>query len=64
MPFKSRWGPHRSALISCASSLCQERLNQVEAKLAEVREGKAMEYLNPLAELQENMRIHTQVAGK
>ncbi|ELU01106.1 hypothetical protein CAPTEDRAFT_94286 [Capitella teleta] len=43
--------------------LCKERLGQVEAKLSEVRAEKALEYLEPLAELQENMRIHTQVAG-
>ena len=36
---------------------------QVEEKLEEVRAGRAIEYLNPLAELQEDMRIRTQVAG-
>jgi breast cancer metastasis-suppressor 1-like protein len=40
-----------------------ERFAQVEAKLEEVKAGKALEYLNPLAQLQENMRIRTQVAG-
>lgn len=43
--------------------LYKERLAQVEAKLEEVRAGKAGEYLNPLTELQENMKIRTQVAG-
>ena len=43
--------------------LCRERLAQVEAKLQEVKAGRAPEYLNPLAQLQENMRIRTQVAG-
>ena len=37
---------------------------QVNEKLEEVRAGKAIEYLSPLAELQENMRIRTEVAGK
>ena len=36
----------------------------MEDKLEEVRAGKAGEYLNPLTELQENMKIRTQVAGK
>ena len=44
--------------------LYKERLAQVEDKLEEVRAGKAGEYLNPLTELQENMKIRTQVAGK
>ena len=43
--------------------LYKERLAQVEDKLEEVRAGKAGEYLNPLTELQENMKIRTQVAG-
>ncbi len=43
--------------------LYKERLAQVELKLEEVRAGKAHEYLNPLTELQENMKIRTQVAG-
>jgi len=29
-----------------------------------VKTGRAPEYLNPLAQLQESMRIRTQVAGK
>ena len=35
----------------------------MEAKLKEVIAGKAAEYLNPLAQLQENMRIRTEVSG-
>ena len=31
--------------------------------MIELKAGKAPEYLNPLAELQENMRISTEVAG-
>ncbi|XP_038643396.1 breast cancer metastasis-suppressor 1 homolog [Scyliorhinus canicula] len=43
--------------------LYQERLSQVEAKLDEVIAGKATEYLEPLAVLQKNMKIRTEVAG-
>jgi len=39
-----------------------ERLNQVEAKLEEVRAEKAMEYLQPLEELEENKRTRNEVA--
>lgn len=44
--------------------LYKERLSQVDAKLQEVIAGKASEYLDPLANLQENMQIRTKVAGK
>ncbi|KAI1895340.1 hypothetical protein AGOR_G00105290 [Albula goreensis] len=43
--------------------LYKERLSQVDAKLQEVIAGKAPEYLEPLANLQENMQIRTKVAG-
>ncbi|XP_052009495.1 breast cancer metastasis-suppressor 1-like protein-A [Xyrauchen texanus] len=43
--------------------LYKERLNQVDAKLQEVISGKAPEYLEPLATLQENIQIRTKVAG-
>ncbi|OWF53358.1 breast cancer metastasis-suppressor 1-like protein-A [Mizuhopecten yessoensis] len=43
--------------------LYKERMGQYEAKLEEVKAGKAIEYLNPLAELQDNMRIRIQVSG-
>uniref|UniRef100_A0A6Q2YK43 BRMS1 like transcriptional repressor b n=1 Tax=Esox lucius TaxID=8010 RepID=A0A6Q2YK43_ESOLU len=43
--------------------LYKERLSQVDAKLQEVIAGKATEYLDPLANLQENMQIRTKVAG-
>lgn len=39
-------------------------MSQVDAKLQEVMAGKAPEYLEPLATLQENMQIRTKVAGK
>ena len=45
------------------SRLYKERISQIEQKLIELKAGKAPEYLNPLAELQENMRISTEVAG-
>ncbi|XP_063039841.1 breast cancer metastasis-suppressor 1-like protein-A isoform X1 [Engraulis encrasicolus] len=43
--------------------LYKERLSQVDAKLQEVLSGKASEYLEPLAALQENMQIRIKVAG-
>ncbi|CAH2325002.1 breast cancer metastasis-suppressor 1 [Pelobates cultripes] len=43
--------------------LFKERLNQLKAKLEEVTSGKAMEYINPLADLQKNMKIRIEVAG-
>ncbi|XP_016395157.1 breast cancer metastasis-suppressor 1-like protein-A isoform X2 [Sinocyclocheilus rhinocerous] len=43
--------------------LYKERLSQVDAKLQEVMSGKALEYLEPLANLQENMQIRTKIAG-
>ena len=39
-------------------------MGQVDLKLEEVRAGRALEYLNPLSQLQENMRMRTEVAGK
>ncbi|KAK2193250.1 hypothetical protein NP493_16g05040 [Ridgeia piscesae] len=43
--------------------LYQERLQQIDAKLEEVKEGRAVEYLSPLAQLEENMSIYTEVAA-
>ncbi|KAM4611717.1 breast cancer metastasis-suppressor 1 [Polymixia lowei] len=43
--------------------LFRERLNQVKVKLEEVLTGKAGEYREPLATLQSNMQLRTQVAG-
>lgn len=43
--------------------LYQERITQVDAKLGEVRLGRAHEYLQPLEQLQENLRIRNEVAG-
>ncbi|XP_073461335.1 breast cancer metastasis-suppressor 1 isoform X2 [Lithobates pipiens] len=43
--------------------LFKERLNQLKAKLEEVSSGRAMEYINPLADLQKNMKIRIEVAG-
>lgn len=44
--------------------LYKERLSQVDIKLQEVMAGCAQEYLEPLANLQENMQIRTKVAGQ
>ncbi|XP_025032373.1 breast cancer metastasis-suppressor 1, partial [Python bivittatus] len=43
--------------------LFKERLNQVKAKLEDVMSGKAVEYLDPLAVLQNHMQIRMEVAG-
>ncbi|XP_030626754.1 breast cancer metastasis-suppressor 1-like protein-A [Chanos chanos] len=43
--------------------LYKERLSQVDIKLQEVMAGSAQEYLEPLANLQENMQIRTKVAS-
>lgn len=53
-----------SNMCICLIRLYKERLNQVDAKLQEVMSGKAPEYLEPLATLQENMQIRTKVAGQ
>lgn len=45
------------------SRLYFERAHQIEAKLEEVRAGRAPEYLQPLEDLQDNMRIRIEVAG-
>lgn len=39
-------------------------MQQIDTKLEEVKEGEAIEYLNPLAQLKENMSIYTEVAGR
>ena len=41
-----------------------ERLKNVEDKIEEVKTGKAKEYLSALEQLQENMRVRIEVAGK
>lgn len=43
--------------------LYRERMNQVELQLSEVKSGKSSDYLGPLQDLQDNMRIRTEVAG-
>ncbi|KAL3266671.1 hypothetical protein HHI36_010833 [Cryptolaemus montrouzieri] len=43
--------------------LYRERLSQVENQLTEVKAGRSPDYMNPLEDLQENMRIRIEVAG-
>ncbi|KAF2884107.1 hypothetical protein ILUMI_22075 [Ignelater luminosus] len=43
--------------------LYRERIAQVDNQLYEVKGGRSQEYLGPLQELQENMRIRIEVAG-
>lgn len=56
--------PHWSRSLYAFIRLYKERLSQVDAKLQEVMSGKAPEYLEPLATLQENMQVRTKVAGQ
>uniref|UniRef100_A0AAY5JZP3 BRMS1 transcriptional repressor and anoikis regulator n=1 Tax=Esox lucius TaxID=8010 RepID=A0AAY5JZP3_ESOLU len=49
--------------LELKDQLFHERLNQVKVKLDEVLTGKAGEYREPLATLQRNMTLRTQVAG-
>ncbi|XP_026124489.1 breast cancer metastasis-suppressor 1 isoform X1 [Carassius auratus] len=49
--------------LELKDKLFQERLNQVKMKLDEVLTGKAGEYREPLATLQQNLQQRTQVAG-
>ncbi|XP_051756556.1 breast cancer metastasis-suppressor 1 isoform X2 [Ctenopharyngodon idella] len=49
--------------LELKDKLFQERLNQVKMKLEEVLTGKAAEYREPLATLQQNLQQRTQVAG-
>ncbi|XP_032518209.1 breast cancer metastasis-suppressor 1-like protein [Danaus plexippus] len=43
--------------------LFNERMKHVEYQLSEVRVGRSQEYLIPLAQLQENMKVRMEVAG-
>lgn len=46
-----------------ASRLYRERITQIEAKLNEVRAGQAPDYLQPLEELQFNMKNRMEVGA-
>jgi len=48
--------------LALKEQLYYERLSQVERKLNEVKAGQAIEYLQPLEELEENMKTRTEVA--
>lgn len=45
------------------TQLYRERLSQAERKLEEIRAGISEDYLQPLGDLKEHMRIRTEVAG-
>lgn len=49
--------------LALREQLYYERLSRVEEKLNGVRSGKSPDYLQPLEELQENLRNRTEVAG-
>lgn len=48
---------------SIRNQLYKERINQAEKKLEEVKAETAEDYLQPLEELKDNMRIRIEVAG-
>ncbi|XP_017775620.1 PREDICTED: breast cancer metastasis-suppressor 1-like protein [Nicrophorus vespilloides] len=43
--------------------LYKERIAQIDHQLSEIKSERSQEYLVPLSELKENMRIRTEVAG-
>lgn len=43
--------------------LYQERIKQIDSNLAEVRNGRSQEYLEPLKQLNDNMQNRIEVAG-
>lgn len=45
------------------NQLYKERINQADKKLEEVKAETAEDYLQPLEELKDNLRIRTEVAG-
>lgn len=49
--------------VNLREQLYQARRERVMSKLDEVKSGKAPEYLQPLEDLQDQMRIRTEVAG-
>lgn len=49
--------------LNIREQLYKERLHQIEVKLEEVAAGRAIEYLEPLRQLQEQMQIRAQVSG-
>lgn len=49
-------------MYSLSTRLYRERITQIETKLAEVRAGRAPEYLQPLEELQINMKNRMEVS--
>lgn len=49
--------------VALREQLYYERLQRVDEKLKGVMSGKSPDYLQPLEELEQNMRIRTEVAG-
>ncbi|RWS29047.1 breast cancer metastasis-suppressor 1-like protein-A [Leptotrombidium deliense] len=61
--FFSEMADLEKQFLALKEQLYAERLTQIDKKLEEVKAGRAQEYLQPLEELQENMRVRTEVAG-
>ncbi|KAL5008267.1 hypothetical protein ScPMuIL_013848 [Solemya velum] len=49
--------------VELKEQLYRERIQQVDSKLDEVKAGRAKEFLNPLAQLKQEMMVRIQVAG-
>lgn len=47
----------------CFHRIINERISQIDLKLAEVKCEEASEYLQPLAELEDHMRVRSEVAS-
>ena len=54
---------HYFKILLPRTRLYRERITQIEAKLEEVRSGKAHEYLQPLEELELSRKNRTEVAS-
>ena len=50
-------------MLCALHRLYKEKITQVIEKLKEVESGVASEYLNPVAQLEDNRRIRITVAG-
>ena len=49
--------------LALREQLYYERLNRVEEKLNQVKAGKSSDYMQPLEELEENLKVRTEVVG-
>lgn len=50
-------------MTNCYFRLYRQKCTVIEDKLFEIRSGRAQEYLQPLQQIHENMRLRTDVAA-